>query len=596
MTVDDLKNLIKSERSSDLGDSIALWSVLIPIKDDDGVTPILLDNVPDKRKLGPTNNVSILGATLPEDTIHVIVQRSHPGFQHEAYSTPRPSVAKKREREEFAERSLFEEVHRGISAGSSFVVHGPCQSGKTSFLYALRSQLERTLDDASVVYFTMSDLIIPSDTVEEMAILDLISRFWSFRVLRKTLSWDDLTATLQSLSFSSKHRYYVLVDDFQWIFGSSAFRRAAKLFFRNLSSKIAIFYVAVGTYQLRELLLIDEPSELPFNKAHFMRMPPFDLREMSKIFDMYKNCDPDGISCQIQVRIIDESGGHPASFMHLLQLAMWYDPDDGSWSRLLQENIQSFLDGTQSKISNLLLRENTESFLDGTPSKIRENLKSMTKEQRALVRNLTTSGMSDIEFIDGDEVTRQLLNIGDSSIYEWDYLAYVYHYVWPQPKNRLSREEIGDPIKVLQLGLQCISPSMIIDPLVRTKVRLRENGTQLALFSALGGLLPLTMKCLFERRAEDKGRIDLMVTEDDRTVFGYEMTANGTSPADFKSDIDQASKYVSLNNIPIFIVNFHLEGHSTPVSLLQTPDNVAVINVKHTPDGQEFIVNTSDQV
>ncbi|KAG0008886.1 hypothetical protein BGZ82_004368, partial [Podila clonocystis] len=227
----------------------------------------------------------------------------------------------------FTERSLFEEVRRGICAGNSFVIHGPYQSGKTSFLMALQVELEKKPDEAAVVYFDISDLGIPSDTEDEVAILNVLSRFWSFRVFRQRLSWDDLTAKLQELSPSPRH--YVLVDEFQSVFSSSILLKAAKKFFRNLSSKTAVSYVAVGTFKLKELLLDDGTMESPFNKAVFVGMPPFDLREMGKLFDLYKeHCDPVGISRQIQDRIVHESGGHPASFMVLLKLVLQHQPDD----------------------------------------------------------------------------------------------------------------------------------------------------------------------------------------------------------------------------------------------------------------------------
>jgi hypothetical protein len=78
-TIGDLKELIKTKKTNDFqdvdADKLTIWRVSIPDKDDDE-TPIKIDNVPEseKKKLRATNKVSVIGAALPESTIHVIVQ------------------------------------------------------------------------------------------------------------------------------------------------------------------------------------------------------------------------------------------------------------------------------------------------------------------------------------------------------------------------------------------------------------------------------------------------------------------------------------------------------------------------------------------
>ena len=244
----------------------------------------------------------------------------------------------------FTERSLFEEVRQNICSGSSFVVHGPYQSGKTSLLMALHAELERKPDEAAVVYFDISDLRIASDTQDEVAVMDALSRFWSFRVFGEKLSWEDLMAKLQKLPRSPRH--YVLVDEFQSVFSISILSSAARKFFRDLSSETAVSHVAVGIFKVKELPLDDGTMEPPFNKAVFAGMPPFDLREMGRLFDLYKvHCDPAGISQQIQDIIMHESGDHPASFMVLLKLVLQHQIDENNWTRLLQENIDFYLTG-----------------------------------------------------------------------------------------------------------------------------------------------------------------------------------------------------------------------------------------------------------
>ncbi|KAF9090644.1 hypothetical protein BGX29_011353 [Mortierella sp. GBA35] len=81
-TVDGLKKLIRAEKSPEFddvaADKLILWRVSIQDDDnDDDDLPILLDSVPEKKKLKPTTKLSkIFGTKLPEDTIHIVVQRS----------------------------------------------------------------------------------------------------------------------------------------------------------------------------------------------------------------------------------------------------------------------------------------------------------------------------------------------------------------------------------------------------------------------------------------------------------------------------------------------------------------------------------------
>jgi len=83
-TVDDLKNLIvKGDQAPAFKDLAAkdliLWRVSLPDEDDDNEDlPIHLDNIPskDRRKLKATTKLSkVFIGELPEDTIHIIVQR-----------------------------------------------------------------------------------------------------------------------------------------------------------------------------------------------------------------------------------------------------------------------------------------------------------------------------------------------------------------------------------------------------------------------------------------------------------------------------------------------------------------------------------------
>ncbi|KAF9079299.1 hypothetical protein BGX23_004440, partial [Mortierella sp. AD031] len=79
-TVGELKDLIKAKKSPEFddiaADKLALWRVLIPITDDDDEVPIALSSFDEKKKLGPATRLSkVFPEDLPEETVHIIVQR-----------------------------------------------------------------------------------------------------------------------------------------------------------------------------------------------------------------------------------------------------------------------------------------------------------------------------------------------------------------------------------------------------------------------------------------------------------------------------------------------------------------------------------------
>ncbi|KAF9312449.1 hypothetical protein BG003_006270 [Podila horticola] len=84
-TVDGLKMLIKTEKAPLFDDvaagKLTLWHATIPITDDEDEIPILLNNITsDKKKLGPTTRLSkVFAEELPEETVHIIVQRPPQG-------------------------------------------------------------------------------------------------------------------------------------------------------------------------------------------------------------------------------------------------------------------------------------------------------------------------------------------------------------------------------------------------------------------------------------------------------------------------------------------------------------------------------------
>ncbi|KAK5796980.1 hypothetical protein F5H01DRAFT_373650 [Linnemannia elongata] len=99
-TIGDLKGLIKTKKTNDFqdvdADKLTLWRVSIH-DDDDNDLPVLLDSVPVKKKLRVTNKLSmVFDADLPEDTIHVIVQRPLPVAKRDREEDAGPSSSRKR--------------------------------------------------------------------------------------------------------------------------------------------------------------------------------------------------------------------------------------------------------------------------------------------------------------------------------------------------------------------------------------------------------------------------------------------------------------------------------------------------------------------
>ncbi|KAK5796968.1 hypothetical protein F5H01DRAFT_418781 [Linnemannia elongata] len=100
-TIGDLKKLIKAEKAPRFDDVAAdeLTLARLHHDDDDNDLPVLLDSVPVKKKLRATNKLSmVFDADLPEDTIHVIVQRPLPVAKRDREEDAGPSSSRKRHR------------------------------------------------------------------------------------------------------------------------------------------------------------------------------------------------------------------------------------------------------------------------------------------------------------------------------------------------------------------------------------------------------------------------------------------------------------------------------------------------------------------
>ncbi|KAF9423740.1 hypothetical protein BGZ76_003620 [Entomortierella beljakovae] len=78
-TIDNLKKAIKKEKAIEFAeidaDKLTLWLVNLEIQDDDEESPIQLEALPDAKKLRPITRVSKIFPEVPEDTIHILVQK-----------------------------------------------------------------------------------------------------------------------------------------------------------------------------------------------------------------------------------------------------------------------------------------------------------------------------------------------------------------------------------------------------------------------------------------------------------------------------------------------------------------------------------------
>lgn len=183
-------------------------------------------------------------------------------------------------------RKIFEKVKSGIYGGKSYVIHGPYQSGKTTFLLELREEIKE--QSSNLIFFSMPEIQGSILTNKRKGFFE----FMSHRIFVKELTEQETLKKISELEVP----YYVLIDEFQYIFTYKELLNVAKDFFKNISSS-KVHYVAVGTFVLVDLLK-SEAGELnsPFNKAKFIQMPLFSTQEMEKLFDLYQSSlDKNGV-------------------------------------------------------------------------------------------------------------------------------------------------------------------------------------------------------------------------------------------------------------------------------------------------------------
>ncbi|CAI2189434.1 110_t:CDS:2, partial [Funneliformis geosporum] len=165
---------------------------------------------PDHHKRKPRPNISTEGPIHPQSTTFMLP---------------------------FLERDIFEDVLNGFYYGrKSFVIHGPYQSGKTTFLLALEAALREKFD-TDIKQFDMTgatgDISINGPQVG-------FTNFLSYLIFQEYLDSSALYTKLQYW----QRRLILLIDEFQFIFRSQDLLYITKAFFNALSFNSRISYVA----------------------------------------------------------------------------------------------------------------------------------------------------------------------------------------------------------------------------------------------------------------------------------------------------------------------------------------------------------------
>ncbi|CAI2201995.1 3439_t:CDS:1, partial [Funneliformis geosporum] len=137
----------------------------------------------------------------------------------------------------FLERDIFEDVFNGLYyERKSFVIHGPYQSGKTTFLLALEAALREKFD-TDIIQFDMTGATGDISTNGPQV---GFTNFLSYFIFQEYLDSSALYTKLQYW----QRRLILLIDEFQFIFRSQDLLYFAKAFFNALSFNSHISYVA----------------------------------------------------------------------------------------------------------------------------------------------------------------------------------------------------------------------------------------------------------------------------------------------------------------------------------------------------------------
>ena len=347
-------------------------------------------------------------------------------------------------------------------------------------------------------------------SINKYGYADGFTRFISNLIFGKTLLEEELYSQIMKM----EKRFILLADELQYIFTSGGLLSVAKAFFKNITSRSNISYIAAGTFKLIDLMdnttynppMENESLESPFNRAKFCRIPFFNVQEMGKIFDLYNDkVDPDPVPLDIKLNIIHESCGHPASFMILLKIYNDIRPVTLlDWKVVMKQNLIEYTNGTHKKIKKYLI--------------------SMNDDKKQCVRSLTNNGidtwMADLGLL--NHLEKDLLNFGilvtlnEQSIRFTScvILRVCIESLWPRPENRLLESDLVSAENLLKHGLQNIYPPTVVHEWVQNKEGPAEASFQAALYSVFNGLLPTSMMCLFEVNAHGKEKLDLLVVKD----------------------------------------------------------------------------------
>ncbi|GES92044.1 hypothetical protein GLOIN_2v1735228 [Rhizophagus clarus] len=463
-------------------------------------------------------------------------------------------------------RNFFHEVESEFLNGQSYVIHGPYQSGKSTFLFYLRIKLMG--ESSNYAHFSMPQ--VQGDILKNKR--QGFFNFISNALLKKRLSETETFGEINNLS----KPLFILIDEFQFIFTDRELLNVAKHFFREISNAMNIHYIAVGTFRLMDLLKDDGELISPFNKASFYQMPLFTTQEMGELFDLYKlNFDEVGVLPDLRTRIIEESCGHPASFMILLKLFYHFRPTLNQWARVLQGNL--------------------ERYMNGTHRKLKDEIEAMDGNERAYLCELTdyqqdhwSMELSDLTKL--KDIDKKLFDIGILYIMDSNKVGFTSCIIlrvcidatFPTPSKRLSRDEVPrDPVDLLVLGLKHIDPRIITDKRAKNVHGPRERAIQASLFSIFNGLLPKPeMMCLMELKSSGKYLLDLMITDGDQNLTAYSLKCDVTSESKLKAAFEQAKVYANYFNMEIYLLDFFPDYHdlcSSPNDI----EDIILISVKH---------------
>ncbi|RIA81580.1 hypothetical protein C1645_744422 [Glomus cerebriforme] len=299
------------------------------------------------------------------------------------------------------EREIFNTVNNGIQEEKSFVIliHGPYQSGKTSFLIALEKMLRD--HHLNVVRFDMTDVKghILQETVDE-------------------LYFDKYLDEL-------KDRLYLLAP------------------------------------LVVDLLSNDNPLGSPYNKVTFIPMPFFTTEELGKLFRLYSEFFDEIIPINIQSIIMYESFGHLASFIILLKLYHDYRMNSPfEWNRLLKEILENYLNGTHIKIIRALRRmESTDlAYVRDLMTINNKSWKVDLSNLSEIDKYLLNIGILVPLTKDRGQRGTNRISFTSNVIFR-----VVFWEVWPKPGNSLQIQDMKDPLSLLAHALQNITPTTIIN-------------------------------------------------------------------------------------------------------------------------------------